>query len=263
MNSTKTGSSNSRNPVFLDELYDYTTRPRRSIIEVLQEFDTVKIPWQRAANILPELKPRQFSIASGGRLKSLSGGGTRFELLAAIVKYKTVIKKIRQGICSRYLANLPRGAMLQVSLQRGGLNMTENDWARPVVMVGPGTGVAPMKSLIWERAARAEEAGKTNGHNGSAHLNDSHTGSESVLFFGGRNRSADFFFRDEWERLRGEMNLEVFTAFSRDQKQKIYVQDVIRDQAELVFKLLYKAKGIVYICGSSGKMPTSCARSSR
>ena len=243
------------NPEFLDELYDYTTRPRRSIIEVLQEFDTVKIPWQWAANILPELKHRQFSIASGGRLKSQSGGGTRFELLVAIVKYKTVIKKIRQGICSRYLANLSPGTILQVSLQRGGLNVIENDWTRPVVMIGPGTGVAPMRSLIWERAAHEGGVGRANGHSGNAHPNGSHTGSESVLFFGGRNRNADFFFEDEWERLQREMNLEVFTAFSRDQKQKIYVQDVIRDKAELVFRLLCKAKGIVYICGSSGKMP--------
>ena len=243
------------NPEFLDELYDYTTRPRRSIIEVLQEFDTVKIPWQWATNILPELKPRQFSIASGGTLKFQSGGGTRFELLVAIVKYKTVIKKIRQGICSRYLANLAPGTILQVSLQHGGLNVTEKDRARPVVMIGPGTGVAPMRSLIWERAAYEEVLGRDSDHNGNARLSDFHTGSESVLFFGGRNRNADFFFEDEWERLRHEMDLEVFTAFSRDQKQKIYVQDVIRDQAELVFRLLYQAKGIVYICGSSGKMP--------
>ena len=243
------------NPDFLDELYDYTTRPRRSILEVLQEFDTVKIPWQWAANILPELKPRQFSIASGGQLKTKNGQGTRFELLVAIVKYKTVIKKIRQGICTRYLANIALGSVLRVSLQQGGLNITKNDSARPVVMVGPGTGIAPMRSLIWERHTHEMESRNQNKQNGVSKTNDLPTASESVLFYGGRNVSADFFFEDEWERLRHDIMLEVFTAFSRDQAKKVYVQDVIRQKSNLVFRLLHEAKGIVYICGSSGKMP--------
>ena len=241
-------------PEYLDELYDYTTRPRRSILEILQEFDTVKIPWQWAANVLPELRGRQFSIASGGHLKG-DGSSTRFELLVAIVKYKTVIKKIREGTCTRYLADLPVGASLQVTLQEGGLGITKAEAKRPVVMIGPGTGVAPMRSLIWERLwwdeqmniiGQTDVNGLSNGHSSIG---------ESVLFFGNRNCKADYFYENEWQKLEDKMPLQVFTAFSRDQKTKIYVQDLIKEQSHTVFRILYSSRGIAYICGSSGKMP--------
>lgn len=237
-------------PEFLDELYDYTTRPRRSILEVLQEFHSVRIPWQWAAAVLPELRGRQFSIASGGHLKSSKDGSTNFELLVAIVKYKTVIKKIRRGVCTRYLAGLSPGTELRVCVQKGDLGTKVADATRPVVMIGPGTGVAPMRALTWERRAWVAKM--------AASPSDSGTQSplgDSVLFFGCRNSEADFFFRDEWKALEQEMPLQVFTAFSRDQKSKIYVQDLIKEQAKLVCQLLHEQNGIVYVCGSSGKMP--------
>jgi sulfite reductase alpha subunit-like flavoprotein len=268
---------------YLDELYDYTTRPRRSILEVLQEFDSVRIPWQWAANILPALRGRQFSIASGGPLKTYrgSGGGhgdeARFELLVAIVKYKTVIKKIREGVCTRYLAALPAGTELQVLLQRGGLGtMVRDEPWRPIVMIGPGTGVAPLRSLIWERFSCSRQLCHPHPQrqtNGSGHprpqsqpnntdKTEAQTPSpgKSMLFFGCRNPNSDFFFKDEWTELQQQkMDLQVFAAFSRDtpNNNKTYVQDLIKAQSELVFRLLCKegGNGIVYVCGSSGNMP--------
>ena len=242
---------------FTDELYDYTTRPRRSIPEVLQEFTSVRIPWQWAANILPELRGRQFSIASGGQLKRFGSENTCFDLLVAIVKYKTVIKKVREGVCTRYLAALSPGTKISVTLQKGGLGITKAEARRPVIMIGPGTGVAPMRSLIWERLQWAEEfETQVQSHkNGTTTTNGIHSVGESVLFFGSRNKESDYFYQHEWEDLKSKMPLQVFTAFSRDQKEKIYVQDIIKEQSSLVFRLLHKSGGIAYVCGSSGKMP--------
>ncbi|KAI4181091.1 MAG: hypothetical protein LQ348_005086 [Seirophora lacunosa] len=229
-------------PQYIDELYDYTTRPRRSILEVLQEFHSIKIPWSWAANVLPELRGRQFSIASGGSRKHTSEGRTNFELLVAIVKYKTVIKTIRQGVCTRFLAGLPAGTCMNVMLQKGGLNIQKSEAAKPVVMIGPGTGLAPMRSLIWERYQwRLTMPSMSLG--------------ETVLFYGCRNKDADFFYHEEWKALKETMPLKVYTAFSRDQKAKLYVQDVLVQQAELVYDLLHSQCGMVYVCGSSGKMP--------
>ena len=239
---------------YLDELYDYTTRPRRSILEVLQEFDTVRIPWQWAAAVLPELRGRQFSIASGGALKHGTDGAAIFELLVAIVEYKTVIRKIRRGVCTRYLAGLPEGTELTVSLERRGLGFSEMRDVRPMVMIGPGTGVAPIRSLIWERAEWRRQQREANG----VTTNDLRAVDETdqeVLFYGCRNQHADFSFRDEWESLAQESNLVVIPAFSRDQQQKVYVQDLIRLHSARVFRLLHDLHGIVYVCGSSGKMP--------
>ncbi|KAF2819368.1 NADPH dependent diflavin oxidoreductase-like protein 1 [Ophiobolus disseminans] len=237
-------------PQYIDELYDYTTRPRRSILEVLQEFESVKIPWQKLCSLVPGMRGRQFSIASaynegGGDGVGVGGGGTNVELLIAIVKYKTVIKRLRQGVCTRYIAALTPDAEISVTLQPGGLNVTQKETERPVVMIGPGTGVAPMRSLVYQRAQWRR----------SLSLADEAV-SKDLLFFGCRNAEADYFFKDEWERLiRDGVPLEVFAAFSRDQRQKVYVQDLVRQEPAKVYDALAKKDGIVYICGSSGKMP--------
>ena len=238
-------------PTYLDELYDYTTRPRRSILEVLQEFTSVKISWQWAAHVLPFMQSRQFSIASGGILKSsdppqpLSSSSlsvpagsladparatckTRFELLVAIVKYKTVIKRIRRGVCTRYIAALQPGQRLNVILHKGGLRYSskENE-TKPVLMIAPGTGVAPMRALIYERLALAQRYLDERQGNGEMSNQTSRDTPDTVLVFGCRNEGADYFFRHEWDAIIrnidqdrshvGNFDLQVFPAFSRDQ----------------------------------------------
>ncbi|KAL8632557.1 hypothetical protein Q9189_001709 [Teloschistes chrysophthalmus] len=242
-------------PKYIDELYDYTTRPRRSVLEVLQEFDTVKIPWQWAAHVLPELRGRQFSIASGGPKKQISAQGTSFELLVAIIKYKTVIRRLREGVCTRYIAGLPTGTDMTVAVQRGGLHIHASEAQRPVIMIGPGTGIAPMRSLIWERYQWHQLHLGTSHKGGHDPATDSGAIGETVLFYGCRNKEADFFYNEEWETLKAQMPLRIFTAFSRDQAAKIYVQDILRQESELVSDLLLSKRGLVYVCGSSGKMP--------
>ncbi len=242
-------------PEYIDELYDYTTRPRRSILEVLQEFESVKIPWRWAANILPELRGRQFSIASGGQLKQSQDGSARFELLVVIVKYKTVIKKIREGVCTRYLAHLPTGTKLCVGLQKGSLAITKAEAQRPIIMIGPGTGVAPMRSLIWERLQWAREECIKVGQDIGSPINGVGGAGKSILFFGCRSQTDDYFYQDEWQKLQDQMPLTVHPAFSRDQDHKVYVQDLIRQHSDSVYSLLHDGGGLVYVCGSSGKMP--------
>jgi len=147
------------------------------------------------------MRGRQFSIASA------DGEGTEIELLIAIVKYKTVIKRIRQGVCTRYIAALTPGTQVAVTLQAGGLDVSKAETKRPVVMIGPGTGVAPMRSLVYQRVRWREELGISNEAAG-----------KDLLFFGCRNEDADYFFKDEWKELVGKgVPLEVFAAFSRDQ----------------------------------------------
>ena len=244
-------------PEYVDELYDYTTRPRRSILEVLQEFDTVKIPWQWAANVLPELRGRQFSISSGGRLKKDSAGFARFELLVAIVKYKTVIKKIRQGLCTRYLSNLAPGVQLAVMLQKGSLGITRAEAFKPVIMIGPGTGVAPMRSLIWERLQWAEDMQQSGDPLSTGYTNGVNGVGKNILIYGCRNQIADYFYQDEWQAIKDKLPLDVHVAFSRDQAVKIYVQDVIRQRSKDIFQCISDMEGTVYVSGSSGKMPTA------
>lgn len=241
-------------PQYLDEYYDYATRPRRSMIEILQEFDSVQLPWTDATNIFPPLRPRQFSVASGGALKyAAEDGSTTFELLVAIVKYKTVIRRIREGVCTRYLAQLPVGTTLQVSLKTEGRFSKAADLDNTShVLVGAGTGIAPLRALIHEKAQSGSLRGNT------------------ALFFGCRNEKADYFFRDEWAALQQQIQngtrdpdakpsaepaFQVIPAFSRDHKAKVYVQDRIRENSELIWEYLRERDATIIVCGSSGAMP--------
>ncbi|KAJ5317851.1 hypothetical protein PENANT_c004G08132 [Penicillium antarcticum] len=236
------------NPEYLDELWDYTTRPRRSILEILDEFHTVKIPWQHAVSVLPVMRARQFSIASGGSRKKTADGKTQFELLIAIVKYQTVIKRIREGVCTTYLSVLRPGSTLKVQLQPGGLNSSIQQLTAATVLIGPGTGIAPLRSMLWEKAALVQAFRDQNpGVNPPI--------GPTVLLYGGRNRESDFFFENDWTELSKIIPLKVLTAFSRDQQRKVYVQDTVRENFPLFFSLLHDMKGSVYICGSSGRMP--------
>jgi len=224
-------------PQYLDEYFDYATRPRRSILEVLQEFHTVRIPWQEAINVFPIMRPRQFSVASGGLLKE---GGQSFELLVAIVKYRTVIKRIREGVCTKYLAKLPVGTMLNVVLHtEGRFHSQASAFERPHLLIGGGTGIAPLRSIIYEKQEL-----------------DTHK-SQSTLIFGCRNAEADYFFGSEWLELEQCENsaLRVITAFSRDQQTKVYIQDRIRHNPNLVKQILANPDSMVIVCGSSGAMP--------
>lgn len=234
---------------YVDEYYDYATRARRSILEVLEEFHSVKVPWQQACNVFPVIRGRQFSLASGGKLKTSPDGSARFELLVAIVKYQTVIRKIREGVCTRYLGVLQPGSTLKVQVLRGGLNSSTKQLTDSSVLIGPGTGVAPIRSFLWEKAALAQSFREEHGTDQPLPFGP------TVLLYGGRNRTADYFFEEEWEELKKALNLVVFTAFSRDQKHKVYVQDVIRQNRDAFFRLLYERNGSVFVCGSSGSMP--------
>jgi len=194
------------NPELIDELYDYTTRPRRSILEALSDFPSVKLPWQQICSILPLIRARLFSVASGGLLKdarTFGQDGTRVDLLIAIVKYRTIIKRIRHGLCTRYVSTLEAGDKVNISLSRGALDKKLPKSDIPIVMVGPGTGVAPMRALALERTAPPSQR-------------DSARPIKDVLFFGCRKKGTDEYFADEWNAL----GINVVTAFSRDAVRK-------------------------------------------
>ncbi|GAB7346013.1 hypothetical protein MBLNU457_4785t1 [Dothideomycetes sp. NU457] len=235
------------NPELIDELWDYTTRPRRTILEVMPDFPTVNIPWTYALSVLPIMRGRQFSIASGGPLKHLPSGNGHVQLLVAIANPPNPIIKYRKrfGVCTRYIATLQADQKINIGMQQGYLNVKPDEVESPVVLIGPGTGVAPMRSMIYERLRWSEERG-----NASSKPLDG-----TVLIYGCRNKGADYFFNDEWSQLESR-GLQVFAAFSRDKDQpREYVQDVVRRQSALIHELLVDRRGKLYICGSSGNMP--------
>jgi sulfite reductase alpha subunit-like flavoprotein len=245
-------------PTLIDELWDYTTRPKRTILEVMMDFTTLKLPWQYILTTLPLLRGRQFSIASGGALKhdpttttTEEGGKSRVELLVAIVKPPSPIIKYRPryGVATRYMATWEAGMTIPMGLHPGYLATSPSDLATPALMIGPGTGVAPLRALIHERLAWSSSPSSSPPPPPPPLAQD-------MLIFGCRSSTADHFFHAEWTTLAISAGLRHFTAFSRDQAfPREYVQDVIRKQAGSIRELLVERAGKVYVCGSSGNMP--------
>lgn len=237
------------NPELIDELWDYTTRPKRTILEVMMDFTTIKIPWQYALSAIPMMKGRQFSIASGGSLRQDDQRRTRVQLLVAIANPPSPIIKWRRryGVCTRYIASLEIGQRITIGMQPGYLDVQPGELEVPVVMIGPGTGVAPMRSMIHQRQLWSAQDGKRGAGDG---LQD------DTLIFGCRSPEADYFFKDEWARLTRTEGLSIAEAFSRDKDQpKKYVQDKIRENGQFIHNKILQRNGKIYLSGSSGNMP--------
>lgn len=272
------------------EFYDYTSRPRRTILEVLRDFPGVKIPMNYALETFPLIRGRAFSIANHPNSHDyLEAQFHDIEILAAMVEYKTIIRKPRQGLCSRYLKSLKPGTQLSVGLTRNPHPPMHGKRyiTRPLIAIGTGTGIAPIRSLIHERQLH-DDAGQT------------------LLFFGARNREVDYYYGREWASYS---NLRVFAAFSRDpiaeadrafldpysqtkrhanmpgsdnassaepmtaentpwvqsvdyDRGKMYIQHQIRRYAEEICAMLDQSSAvpIFVICGNSGRMPISVRR---
>jgi len=217
-----------------DELYDYCQRTKRTIREVLTEFRSVRIPRDYVFDLFPSLRPRQFSIASSPKRHP-----REIHLCVAIVKYRTKLRVPRKGVCTSFLAALQPGDKLRITIERGLISLP-SDPRTPVICVGPGTGIAPMRAVIEDRV---------------------HAGSHATrLYFGCRSASKDHHYGAEWEAYAEAGKIAYQVAFSRDGPEgtkRTYVQDLLRVDKESVWQLLGVQRGMLIISGSSNKMPVA------
>ena len=213
-----------------EELYEYCVKPKRTIIEVLNDFPkTCKdIPFNLLPDLLPGIKHREFSIAS-----SLNMCPNEIDILMAVVSFKTRIREPRTGLCSAFLSHVNEGDSVRVWINKGTFKLSSDD--TPLVMVGPGTGVAPFRSIIQERILK----GIMN----------------NTLFFGCRNRNGDFFFEQDWSDYEEKRGLRLVTAFSRDQERKIYVQHRMQEDSNNLYTLMTEKQATVLVAGTSNQMP--------
>jgi len=179
---------------------------------------------------LRKLQPRLYSIAS-----SLRAHPDEVHLTVASVRY-TSHGRDRKGVCSTYLnERAPEGSAVPVFVHVAKAFRPPEDPARDMIMVGPGTGVAPFRAFLEERAA----IGATG---------------RNWLFFGEQRAAANFFYRDEFERaLASGVLTRLDTAFSRDQAHKIYVQHRLLEQAAAVWDWIAGGAEF-FVCGDANRM---------
>lgn len=199
----------------------------REVIDPLLEYPAVKFTAEEFVKVLRKLQPRLYSIAS-----SQKAHATSVHLTVAAVRYETHGRK-REGVCSTFLAD--RAEIVPVFVHTAKHFRVPEEGSTPVIMIGPGTGIAPFMAFLQERKAMGV------------------TG-KNWLFFGDQKAEGDFLYREELETYVAEGLLtELSLAFSRDQTEKIYVQHRMIERASELYAWL-EAGAYFYICGDASRM---------
>ena len=142
-----------------------------------------------------------------------------------------------KGVCSNHLALAKPGQTIRVFNRESTFRLPQ-DTTKPILMVGPGTGVAPMRALLQERQYQRDEQKKKVGKN--------------VLYFGCKKRSLDFLYESEMKAFqRSKILTDLHVAFSREQKKKIYVQHLLAKNGRATWNLMDKEGAHVYVCGGT------------
>ncbi|WP_404421623.1 sulfite reductase subunit alpha [Nibricoccus sp. IMCC34717] len=202
----------------------------REYVDILSEFRGAKLTPQEFVDHLRKLMPRLYSIASSSKVYP-----TEIHLTVAIVRYETNGRK-RYGVCSTFLADRAAVGQTPVPVFVSDSHFgPPADTARDCIMVGPGTGIAPFRAFVQDRVA----SGATG---------------RNWVFFGDQKAATDFLYEEEWTQYLAEGKIaRLDLAWSRDQAQKIYVQDKMRAAAVELWKWI-SGGGHFYVCGDAKRM---------
>jgi sulfite reductase (NADPH) flavoprotein alpha-component len=202
----------------------------REIIDAIVEFSPNGLSADALTSIFRKLPPRLYSIAS-----SPLAHADEVHLTVSAVRYESHGRK-RNGVCSTYLADLVKtGDPVQVFVQPNKNFRLPADGSTPIIMVGPGTGIAPFRAFVEHRAALGSPG-------------------KNWLFFGDQHYTYDFLYQLEWqEHLKEGALTRLDLAFSRDQPEKVYVQHRMLQQAKDLYQWIEEGAHF-YVCGEAARM---------
>ncbi|WP_082398843.1 bifunctional nitrate reductase/sulfite reductase flavoprotein subunit alpha [Pseudonocardia sp. EC080625-04] len=209
----------------------------RQAVDVVGEFG-VRATAQEWADVLGPLRPRQYSISSSPLERP-----DEVSLTVSVVRFANPRGTARTGVCSAFLADAPEGHPVPVGIRPAPHFRPPADGV-PMIMIGPGTGIAPFLGFLEERRARGDR-------------------SPNWLFFGEQHESTDFYYREELETLRRDGVLtDLDLAFSRDQRTKVYVQDRMAENGAKLWSWLRDGAHL-YVCGDATRMARDVDRTLR
>lgn len=204
-------------------------RPSRHLVGASNDLATL-LPYKHPLSDLPKLflplLPRFYSIASAP-----SHSPHEIHLLIALTSYE-VNQEMHLGVASDFLCH--RASSLKAYLHPSHQFALPQDPHHDLIMIGPGTGIAPFKAFVEERAECASLA-------------------HHWIFFGERHSEHDYYFATNWQHLAKRCNLEITTAFSRDSQTKVYVQHKLLEHCEQIWQKITSG-AYLYICGDAEKM---------
>ncbi|KAJ2112406.1 sulfite reductase [NADPH] flavoprotein component [Coemansia sp. RSA 922] len=209
---------------FKERVSDTTT-----YADLLLEFTSARPSFLYLVDLVAPVKPRHYSIASSAKMHPGS-----VHLCVVSVEWKTSKGELRAGQCTRFLNSLSIGDRVVVSVKPSVMKLPPID-SQPVIMAGLGTGMAPFRAFIEERAVRKMQGANVG---------------PMTLYFGSRHRAMEYLYGEELEAYHADgllTNLRL--AFSRDQKEKVYIQHRMRDDSELLASQMLAQDGCFYLCG--------------
>ena len=225
---------------------DEVLAKRKAVIDLLEVFPACALPFEVYLEMLSPLRPRYYSISSSMLAGSLAGARTCSITVAVVEGPARSGRGTFAGVCTNYLRGQAEGSVLYAFVKdtKSAFRLPA-DPATPIVMIGPGTGLAPFRGFLQERAA-LKAAGQTVG--------------PALLFFGCRHPQQDFIYEDELKAFEAQGVVQLVTAFSREEgKSKRYVQDELYARRDAVWALL-EAGAVVYVCGDASRMAPDVRR---
>jgi len=199
------------------------------VIDFLTEHPSIKISPQEFVDVLAKLQPRLYSIAS-----SLKAHPDQVHFTIDVVHYTSHGRK-RGGVCSTFLAERAENVPIPVFPNTSKFRLPE-DGNTPIIMVGPGTGVAPFRAYLQERQAVGAKG-------------------KNWLFFGSQKAACNYFYREEFEEMQKDGFLtRLDLAWSRDQDKKVYVQDRMMENAAEIWKWMESEGAHFFVCGDARRM---------
>uniref|UniRef100_A0AC34Q6H4 NADPH--cytochrome P450 reductase n=1 Tax=Panagrolaimus sp. JU765 TaxID=591449 RepID=A0AC34Q6H4_9BILA len=216
----------------LKEYSQFVGKERRSIVDILDHFNTCKPPIDHLLELLPRLQVRYYSISSSPKLNS-----DVVSITAVTTRYN-IGERLIKGVCTNYLSRQIVGSKTPIFVRKSTMRLPHRPNI-PVIMIGPGTGFAPFRGFLQERAWQKEQ-GKEVG--------------DMILFFGCRHPEHDYIYQNEIEKyVEDQVLTDLYVAFSRYQENKIYVQHLMWEQKDRVWELLQNNANI-YVCGDARNM---------
>jgi NADPH-ferrihemoprotein reductase len=201
------------------------------LVDLLRRCPSIEIPLEHLLNLCPLLQTRFYTISS-----SSSVHPDTVHLTVAVTRYDREDGSTFSGVCSNHVARCEPGASTLRVFNRPSTFRLPGDASRPVLMVGPGTGIAPMRAILQERSHQRRALGRKVGPN--------------VLYFGCKNSKHDFLYEDELKEYQKAGDLaQLHLAFSREQKEKVYVQHLLRKNAKETWKMIDGDGAYVFVCG--------------